>query len=1054
MLAFLLMAGMHVVYAQTTVSGTVTDDKGDPVPGANVRAKGYSDVGTISDLNGQYNLNVPDEVTTLVFSFVGMAPKEVEIAGQTVINVMLSSEDVGIEEVVVTAIGISREKKALGYAVSSVDNEEVTKSRDASVMNSLQGKIAGVRIQNGSGAPGSSTKVILRGYSSIAGGNQPLYIVDGVPINNSTNNFATGDNSLTRVTDFGNRANDINPEDVANVTILKGASATALYGSRAANGVIMITTKKGKQGDKLDVNFSTSVALSNAVRLPEYQNKFGQGWSGLWASEENGSWGPEFDGRDRVWGNVVNNSQQVKPFVYLEDNLKDFYETGYDFTNTFSVSGGNETATFYASYANVDRDGIVPTDADTYKRNTLTFNSSVKKGKFGAGFNVNYINRKSSQVYGGQGDASGGATLYQNIMQVPTDISIVDMEAGYKDDNSFNNTDNYYTPYTDNPYWIINENGNEAVENRVYGKIDLEYSFLDNLKVQWRLGADVANFQMSDWGAISKTNAGAPNNGVRTDIDGSVIERTRYAKEINSDFLVTYNTAFAEDFTLNAIAGYNVNDRYFENGYSRVTNLIVPEYYNLANSASTPEVANTVTQRRLIGVYGQADVSFKDFVYLTLTARNDWSSTLPKDKNSFFYPGVSLSFIANEAIPVLSDIFSIAKLRASWGQTGNDAAPYSLETVFIPGGVFMGFGNVNFPLGGYSGYEISNQLGNKDLKPEITTEYEFGVDLRFFDNRVGIDAAYYNRRTADQILAVAADPASGYSSQVRNIGEIENKGYELQLNIVPIRTQNFTWDLTWTYSNNQNKVIELVEGLEEVNLGGFIGMSIYAIPGQPMGVMKGTGMERSPSGNIVVDANGVPVASTEDQVFGNVQADYLMGFRTSLTYKGIVLSAAADYSKGGIMYSRTSADMNWSGGTVMSAYNNRQPWLIPGSVQKIDNPDGSVTFVENTVAMDNTQNRENYWGTYNEFDLYDKTFFRLREVTLGYTLPKSIMSKLPVQEINVSLYGRNLLLWTPESNNIIDPEMSSFGNDIASEFGEYATGPSVRTFGASLRVKF
>jgi len=1059
LLAFLFTMGMFTVHAQTSISGTVLDDNGEAVPGANVRAKGYSDVGTISDLNGAYTLSVPTEATTLVFSFVGMKTQEIEIGGQTTINVTLQNEDVGLEEVVVTALGITRSEKSIGYASTTVSSDDITKSRSSSAMASLTGKIAGVKIQTGSGAPGSSTKVLLRGYSSLTGSNQPLYIVDGVPINNSTNNFSTGSNDLTRQSDFGNRANDINPEDIASVTVLKGASATALYGSRAANGVIMITTKGASQkSEKLRINFSSSAAISNPLRLPERQSVFGQGWDGVYASNENGSWGPKMDDKERVWGWVLTTpegipTQQIKKFSYQENQLKDFYHWGTEFNNSINVSGGTDKTSYYASFANVNNNGIVPGDGDIYKRNTFSFSGSTRTDKFTSSVSINYINRTSAVVFGGQGEGSAGPTLFQDMLQVPADISIIDMQYNYLDPTSFNHIDNRYTPYTDNPYFIINENGNKGMENRVYGSVNLEYDIIDNLTIKWRIGTDVANSQFSDWAAIALTSPTGYNPG-RTDVPGSVIERKRYVQEINSDLILTYKTKFAEDFSLNAFVGHNVYSRYAENGYARVETLDIPGYYNLANSSGTPTVTNVYAQRRLWGLYAQTDLGFKEYAYLTLSARNDWSSTLPEENNTFFYPGVSFTFVLSDAVPAVQNILSFGKLRASWGQTGNDAAAYLLESVMIGAQVTPRFGNLFFPLGGVNAFEVGNRLGNKDLQPEITTEYEFGADLRFLENRIGIDVAYYDRFTDRQILAVPSDPSSGFTTQTRNIGKISNKGIELALTLVPVKTRDFSWDITATYTKNTSLVEELVEGLEEVNVGGFIGLSIYAIPGEPLGVMKGTGMAKDPDGNTIVDADGIPIAGTEDEVFGTIQPDFQAGLQTRLSYKGIFLSASMDYSKGGIMHSGSSNYLNWSGNTVMGAYNMREPWLYPNSVVEIDDGDGNLTYVENTQAMQRSDMMSDYWGTYNEFDLYDKTYFKLREVTLGYSLPKKLVEAVKLQNVEISVYGRNLFLWTPDSNRIMDPEMSSFGNDLESEFGEYATSPSVRTIGASLRIQF
>ena len=1061
MLAFLLTAGMHVVYAQTTIRGAVTDDKGEPVPGANVRAKGYSDIGTISDLNGQYSLSVPNEATVLVFSFVGMAVKEVDIAGQTTINVMLSSEDVGIDEVVVTALGISKEKKALGYAATSVGGEDITATKNSSAMSSLQGKVAGVSISGGSGAPGASTKVVLRGYSSITGSNQPLYIVDGVPINNSNGNFYTGSNSAERTADMGNRANDINPEDIEDITILKGASATALYGSRAANGVIMITTKKGKANEKLSVTFSSSVTMSDILMVPQTQEMFGQGWDGHFAFEENGSWGPKLDGKERVWGNIVLGDdgisrQQVKPFSFQESRWKDFYEKGWDFSNSIALTGGNEKTTFYASYANVNQDGIVPTDNDSYKRNTITFRASTTGQKLKSSFSLNYINKHSSFVYTGQGNSSAGPTLYQDIIQIPIDHSIVDSK-DYKSD--FYNLDNYFTPYADNPYFIVNENGNRYNEDRIFGGVTLEYSLFENLTASWRLGGDVSNAQFKEWGAIGRTTPGSPNNGTRNDVPGLVSQRTRFARELNSDFMLNYNTNFMDgNLGFNALVGYNVNERFFDNTSSSVTNLTIPEFYNLSNSSDIPVVTQDETKRRLVGVYGQVDLSYKDFLYMSLLARNDWSSTLPENSRSFFYPGVNMSFLLSEAVPALKDYITLGKLRASWGQTGNDAAPYQIFPVYIQGNASGGFGNLTMPLDGVNGFELSNQIGNSNLQPEITTEYEFGADFRFLNSRIGFDFAYYNRESKNQILPVPLDPSTGFSTITKNIGTIQNKGYELSFYATPIKINDFSWDITVTFTQNRNEVLSLIDGLDQIVITGAYSINFVAKPGQPLGVYEGPGFKYDPQGRVIVNELGIPVQSKELVEYGNAEADYTMGFSTRFAWKGLSLSASADYRKGGIMYSYTGRLMEFVGNRDITAFNERNPWIVENSVQEIKRNDGTVYYQENRtpIAYDRVGDFWNRTGNPTGFrnSVTDKTFFKLREVVLSYSLPNSLLSKLPIGSIDVSIFGRNLLLWTPDSNRLIDPESSTFGNDLRGEFGEFANGPSTKSFGGSLRITF
>uniref|UniRef100_UPI003564EA50 SusC/RagA family TonB-linked outer membrane protein n=1 Tax=Ancylomarina sp. TaxID=1970196 RepID=UPI003564EA50 len=741
--AFLLM--IQVINAQTKqITGTVTSaDDGLGMPGVSVVIKGTT-VGSSTDIDGKYILETQAS-DVLIFSFVGMVTQEIPVGAKTIIDVVMETESIGMEEVVVTAIGVTRSQKSLGYAATSVNSEELTKAAPMNALGGIQGKVAGVNISSASGSPGASTKVILRGYSSLTGGNQPLYVVDGTPVDNRM----VGATGSTRSTDFGNNANDINPDNIESVTILKGASATALYGSRAANGVIMITTKSGKAG-KLKVNYSGSFDLSTPLRLPELQNDFGQGWSGHYASNENGSWGPKLDGAIRQWGNIVDNQQLLKPFKAQKDNLKDFYDLGTTMNHSMSISGGTDKATYFLSFNNVDADGIVPTDADSYKRNAINFKGSTNFNKFTATTSMNYVRKKSKAVATGQG-SSTGATLFQEIIQTPRDMSIVDM----KDyNNKFYNVDNFYTPYAQNPYFVLNENGNDFTSDRIYGNISLDYEFTSELSATARIGSDVTNSYLKDWQAIGRPKEGSPNFSRTADV-GGVLEESRHSREINTDLIVKFKKDLNEDFNLNALAGWNVTQSNYRRQSSSVEELTIPNFYSLSNSPNPATTDTFYQKKRLYGVYAQADLAFRNYLFLTFVARNDWSSTLPSNDNSFFYPGASVGFILTDAIESLkSKTITFAKVRGSWGKTGNDADPYNIFNTLVSGNAFGGFGSLVFPLKGVSGFEISNQLGNSILEPEITREFEFGLDARFFNSRIGIDFAYYSKETDGQILPV------------------------------------------------------------------------------------------------------------------------------------------------------------------------------------------------------------------------------------------------------------------------------------------------------------
>ena len=1037
---FLMMLGIQLSMAQERqVTGMVTDaNEGTPLPGVTIIVKGTTN-GVTTDIDGKYSIKVaPDAV--LVFSFIGMEAREIVVGERTEINVKLKTASHQMEEVVVTALGMTKAAKGLAYSAAQVDNEEITRGGERSALTALQGKIAGVNISSSSGAPGASTRIVLRGYSSIAGSNEPLFVVDGVPVNNSM----VGSTSLNGSVDFGNRVNDINPSDIESISILKGASASALYGSRAANGVVLITTKKGKMQDKLKIEYTNNTLFSTPLRLPKMQNRFGQGWSSGHFLEENGSWGPKFDGKNRIWGHVVNGQQQYKPYIALKDNIRDFFETGVTETNSITLSGGREKASYYLGYSNIYDNGILPTDKDYYKRNSINLRGEFKGDIVSSSAAISYINKKVSAAQGGQ-----GLSVYNNLMQIPRDISIVD----HKDyHGQFASIDEYFTPYgVTNPYYTLNEDGNIMNDDRVFGNVQVNVKVTPWMLATVRIGNDYSSYQTKQWRSIAV--AGGSNEG---DVNekGMVSEGSGYSNEFNADAFVQFNPTFGK-FSLNATIGYNVNVRTSKALSTSVEGLDLPFFYNLANSSSTPVVEGTLSQRRLIGAYGNIDLSFHDYLFLNIGMRNDWSSTLPEENRSFFYPAVGLSAVLTDAIPALKKVFSFAKIRGSYGETGNDATPYSLKSVFVKSEVDIPFGSTIFPLGGVNAYEVSNTIGNPDLKPERTREFEFGADLRFWENRINVDFTYYKRNTKDQILRVPIAHSSGYSTQWMNLGNVENKGVELMVGVTPIRNKDWNWDINFTFTKNKNKVIELSPLLQKVSLGGLTTVGFFASEGLPMGYYEGTVVKRDPQGRPVVDANGLPIASDVKENLGNVEPDYSMGISTALSWKGLSLSAQVDIKKGGYIYSRT-ADINYFvGNAEQTLFNDRQPFIVPNSVREYTDAEGNSVYAENTTPI-SMEKICDYWNSGGvDFDksfLLDKTHVRLREVVLTYSLPKKIFKNSFIGGIDISLIGRNLALWTPKGNKFIDPETTTFGNNLEGEYGEFSTSPSIRNLGFSIKI--
>ncbi|RZT96962.1 TonB-linked SusC/RagA family outer membrane protein [Ancylomarina subtilis] len=1048
----LCLIGLQSVFAQSReVSGVVTSaDDGLSIPGVSVVIKGTT-IGTTTDFDGKYAISIPEEGEILVFSFVGMKTVELPINSNT-INLVMESESIGMDEVVVTAMGVTREKKALGYAATSVGGEEIGKSQAINPMNALQGKVAGVDISSAPG-PGSTQNVIIRGASSF-GDSQPLYIVDGVPLTNEQNR--SGDNLNSQV-DFGSGINSLNPDDIEDMTVLKGAAATALYGSRAANGVIMITTKSGKDTEgKINVNYNGSMTISRVGRLPEVQKQFGQGWSGDRALDENGNWGPAYDGKDRVWGNNVNNSLQVKPYSFLEDRVRDFYDYGKNMKHSVSLNGGNATTNFFLSLSHNDVDGVMPTDSDSYKRSTISTKGSHKAGKLTISANVNFSTEKTKAVPSGQ-----GTSVFRSLYESANDISIVDMK-DYK--NKFYNLDNYFTPYGVNPYYVLNEDGAVQNKKKLFGKFQLDYDFTDDFKLSYRFGGDYETSRSETHTAVINFTPGAPNDGSSSSNPGSYEEWRRTRIQVNHDVMAVYNKSLNDDFTLNAIAGFNMNERTYDWLRGSINSIDIPNFYNLNNSLSPSTSSQKTEERRLMGLYANVDLSFRNYAYLTVTARNDWSSTLPIDNNDFFYSGVTGSFLITDFMKyndIDTGILSFAKVRAAYGSTGKDTDPYYVYDRYVsafsgnPG--YPKIDDLSFPLGGVNSYMASNQLGNPDLKNELTKEFEFGVETRLFNNRFGIDFSYYNRLTEGLIASLPKDPSSGYTAQQANLGDVRNTGIELVLDATVIKKGDFQWDMSVNFATNDNKV-EKLNGVDEVFLSGFGGAGIYAVEGKAMGQFKMARVKKVDVGGVmktVVDGSGMPQQTTDMEFLDkDVNEDFSLGFNTNFTWKGLSLGATFDYRHGGYMYSYTKDYLNWTGANPESVFNDRKTFLVPNSVVS----DGRGGYVENTTAVDPTKLHTFYGdgGGFNgdEDSMLDRSYLKLRNVSLAYQLPKSLCEKIHVNNMRFSITAANILLWTPDENVYIDPETTTFGNSIDAKFGEYGAGPSneMITFGLSFSL--
>ncbi len=1038
--------------AQRAITGTVTGPDGSPLIGASVLVKGTS-VGTVTDFDGRYSLTVPEGQNTIVISYTGYESQELELGSSAVINAVLA-EGVTLEAAVVTGLGIKRESKSLGYGFAEVSSDEITQTSNNRTFDALAGRVPGLTI-NSNGQPGGSSEINIRGYGSVTGNNTALIVVDGIPINNRTNTSATtqvnANDNFNRSQDFGNQANDINPNDIESITVLKGAAATAIYGKRGGTGVILITTKSGKKNQALRVDYSGSFAGSTVNRVQHMQNKYGQGWSGLFAYEENGSWGPKFDNKDRLWGNAVDNSQLIKPFSLVEDNLRDFYDPGTSISNNLTLSGGTENLTFRVSYGNTQENGIVPGDKDTYNRNNFGARTEYSSGKLTIGAAMEYINKKAEVIATGQGDDAGaGATLAQEIMQIPRDHAIVDY-ANFND--KFYNADNYFTPYASNPYLVLDRAGNDYQENRFLPSAWATYQFTEKFGVTGKLGTDFSSANLLDWGNPIRITPGSPNSSAN-DVVGKITESQTNTDQLDFNLFGRYYTGGGSSaVSLDLIGGLNVNQRSLKYVSTYVTDLTIPEFYNLSNTSNPPTSNDAQRKERSVGIYGSASLGFNDWLYLTLTARNDWSSTLPIENNSFFYPSASLSAILTEKLIPSGSFLSFWKVRAGYALAGNDTGPYLIKPVFVPGEANAGFAAVKFPVAGQNGFESGNRLGNPELQAELTSELEFGTDIRFFNNRLGFDFSWYDRVTSDQIIDVALPPSTGYTRQVTNLGEVENKGIELGINMVPLKGRNWSWDVWVNYTKNKNNVNSLGDtDATRLVLNSSYSVNLVAEVDKPLGAIYSAGPLMTDDGRPVVDGNGLPVADPNQHYLGSINPDYILGVGTTLTIGAFALSANGDYRSGGVMYSYTARLNYFVGNAWNSAYNDREPFIVPNSV--VDNGDGTYSENINPVSRADVFT---YWGSIlaaEENHVVDRSYFKLRNVSLTYNIPTKVSDIVKVNNASLTVFGRNLALWTPEENNFVDPEGSTYGTGLAGQLGEFGGLPTSASYGVALNLSF
>ncbi len=1059
-----------VVSGQVDLTGTVTAE-GEVLVGATVFDQGQPSRGTVTDETGSFVLSAADLPTTLVVSYLGYETREVEVsqaAGETPLTIELI-QGLDLSEVVVTALGVRRNNRELGYSVQQVESEELTDVQAVNFLDNLSGQVAGLRVTAGATGVGSTSQVVIRGETSFTN-NNPLFVVDGVPINNNTiinltDEAAAGFQEI----DFGNGAMDINPADVESVSVLKGASAAALYGTRAANGVIVITTKRGGKRPGLGISFNSSVTLDRPFQLPRFQNEYGQGQGGRFeyvnglgggtADDITYNYGPRLDAGLLIPqfdspvtlpnGDVVRGADLAlysslpitpTPYVNYPDNVADFYATGSTAINNLAISGGGETGDFRLSATDLRSESFIP--GVNLKRKTIAGRFGFRPvEKLSVDASVNYTNSGSdNRPAGGYGSENINYDLTGWYGRQINTASLRDYwQPGLEGTNQFSYNYNYF----DNPYFTLLENRNSFNRDRLFGFLSARYEILDNLSLTVRSGMDYSNEQRQFRRNFSSNRF--PNGGYS--------ENDVFFREINTDLLLDYLTEFG-DFSLNLLAGGNRLDQQAQNTQSNALTLAQPGIFRLSNAASPVVILDQTAEKRINSFYGLARVGYGDFLFLDLTGRNDWSSALATptnaDNTSFFYPSASLSFVASQAFD-LPEIITYLQLRANVAQVGNDTDPFRTSSTFV----------AQTPYGGQPTFSEQAVLAQPRLMPEQSTTTEIGADIRLLDYRVGLDFTYFTQKTENQILSLPIPLSSGYRQQIVNGGTVSARGVEAILTLVPVTTDDFRWTSRFNFSSSKATVDELPQGTDRFTLSysrvyNSVNQTVYFIvePGGEIGDIWGTGHRKTEDGQFILNSSGGLIADNTLRKLGNANPDFVVGNQNTFRYRNVELGMLLDWRQGGQLVSRTLSLAGVAGQLEETAYRPEEGIVISG-VQNT----GTVTepvYVTNTTPI----SAESYYRSYydrnhEENNLYDASYLKLREVSLSYRLDRKQLSGTflsGLQGASISLIGRNLYAWSAIPH--FDPEQFAIqGQNIV--FGvEDMTYPSARSFGVNLGLTF
>lgn len=1014
LLTLLVQFNTAVGAEQSTVKGTVTDESDAPLPGVTVLIKGTTN-GTTTDFDGNFELRNVNEGDIVVFSFIGMVAQEIPFSGQASINVKLLADTQEMEEVVVTALGIKREKKALGYSAQDVKSDDIVATGDADVTSALAGKIAGVQISEMAGGAGSNSRVEIRGTSSLTGDDGPLWVVDGVP-------FDSGNSSNAGIWSGTSRAGgsfDLNPEDIESISVLKGPNAAALYGERGGNGVIMVTTKKGARNKGLGISYSGNITISKAAYFLDMQNKYGQGSEGVYDMNGTDSWGPLMEGQMlESW------TGETIAYEAQDDRIEDFARTGISQNHNIAVTGGNEDGSFRASVGKNITEGIY----EDNKVEKLTFDLN-------ADYNINtWLNVSTKISYfrteGNERPELGYYSALYYYYNMPMNIRNEDLKPGYEIVDGEHVETLYTTANANyrNPYFLLASRTNEDEKDRLFGHISANMKLAKGLTAKVKYGLDTYRFGR-EWGTLYADNVTSTNPEYNSS--------EKYFKEENYEYLISYTKDFNDDWNFSANFGGSKMNQYYETLSASSGELASEGDFFLGNGTDI-SASESKTEWETRSLYGFVNLAYKNMLFLDITGRNDWSSTLTSSSgdydNSYFYPSVGLSGIVSEMTD-LPDWITFAKVRASVAMLGKSADPYQTSTDYT-----VSTGKFDLLTS-----EVPDEQVIQNLKPEMSTSYEGGVDIRFFNGRIGLDATYYYERTKNQILDVEVAYSTGYTSRVVNAGLITNTGVEVLLTTIPVKTKDFQFGVDFNVAANKGMMKELTDDLTEYEFGTFNGgTEVMGIVGEKLGVIRGSKYIRDDNGDIVIGSDGLPTYE-ESQELGNVQADLTGSIGFNANYKGVYLSALFSGQIGGDIVSVTEAAATSSGNAQRTVANGREDFYADGVLS-----DGS----ENTTLV----TAQEYWGTISNIDeefVYDATYLKLKEVALGYSIPKALLEKIPgdaISAVKFSLVGRNLCYLHKNTPGTI-PDATYSSGYFAKAF-DFSTMPATRTFGFSLNVKF